>query len=136
VIWQELSEAFMQVGDSVSLETSPEDFTDVRELFEMNTNKGTGPLPVVPEVGEPGDDTTAGDTTAGDAAAGDAAAGDAAAGDAAAGAGSPSFELDPEAVRESGAVPVVGAAPAVGGRPAQALDLAPLFDPGRGKPRA
>ncbi len=130
VIWQELSEAFMQVGDSVNLETSPEDFTDVRELFEpVAARRSTGPMPTLVAAGLYREDAPDADAGSSGVAANAPDAG----GDAAADASG--LELDPEAVRESGAIPVVETSPKADASPA-ALDLSPLFDPARGKPRS
>lgn len=45
LIWQELSDAFMQVGEQVTLASMGEDFSDVRELFDTKNmgKKSTGP---------------------------------------------------------------------------------------------
>jgi DNA-binding IscR family transcriptional regulator len=110
VIWQELSDAFMKVGDSVNLASSTEDVTDVRELFDSSGNgkRSTGPLPATTPVEDPASQlvqpterTEEGDTT-------------------------PHGERDPGEKEAS-----EKASPKTRG----SLDLKSLFGPGRSKPR-
>lgn len=57
LIWQELSDAFMQVGDHVTLASTWEELSDVRELFDtknMKMKKSTGPHPAEENGDSPG----------------------------------------------------------------------------------
>ena len=129
VIWQELSDAFMQVGESVNLVTSPEEFADVRDLFETSQRKGTGPLPTlrtpsegVPRLVPPVRNGETAEETAEKTEE------------------KPEKKTEEETAEkveevEEKATADKATAEKTATTAGRALDLGPLFDPGRGKPR-